>query len=108
MKGGKKSEELRGLRRWWQTLIEFLRSMGDHYALGWLDKRWSVVVVGNPVMGGYTINYVRAFVLALILFLALRVFSFPTESITFALVSLAVFPFVMNSIFGEDKHMVLK
>ena len=33
--------------------------MGDHYALGWLDTQWSVVVVGNPVMGGYTINYVK-------------------------------------------------
>ena len=51
-------EELGGLLRWWQILIEFLWSMGDRYALGWLNKHWSVVVVGNAVMGGYTINYV--------------------------------------------------
>ena len=40
--------------------------MGDHFVLRWLNKHWSVAIIGNTVMGGYSVNYViTVFVLVL-------------------------------------------
>jgi len=59
MRGGRKFEERQGLRRLGETSIEFLRSMGDHFLCGWLNKHWSVAVVGNTAMCGYSVNYIN-------------------------------------------------
>jgi len=59
MRGGRKFEEHQGLLRLGQTSIEFLRSAGDHFVCGWLNNHWSIAVVGNTVMGGYSVNYIN-------------------------------------------------
>jgi len=42
----------------WSSEWHWEGGMGDHFVLGWLNKHWSVSVVGNTVMGGYSVNYV--------------------------------------------------